>query len=304
MAELERLGYVHQPHASAGRVPTDRGYRYYVDLLLEGRRPARSSRNVEARLRRASTVDDLLSNVSHELSRASHLLGFALTPSGRAAAFRQIDFVTLDRKRVLVVVVSALGHVSHKVVNISETLRPVDLTQAANYLNQEFAGLPLCDVRTAIVERLNQERTLYDTLRTRALRLARKTFENLPESSLFVQGASLLLDDATDGNDPSSVSRLSALFEMIEEKDRLVRVLNKYIDDPGLTIIIGTEHRTQTLKNLSLITSTYFDGHQTGCVGIIGPRRMRYARSIAAVDGVSRTVSRLLGTTTGATWAN
>ena len=287
MAELERLGYVHQPHASAGRVPTDRGYRYYVDLLLEGRRPARSSRNVEARLRRASTVDDLLSNVSHELSRASHHLGFALTPSGRAAAFRQIDFVTLDRKRVLVVVVSALGHVSHKVVNISETLRPVDLTQAANYLNQEFAGLPLCDVRTAIVERLNQERTLYDTLRTRALRLARKPY-----------------DDATVGNDPSAVSRLSALFEMIEEKDRLVRVLNKYIDDPGLTIIIGTEHRTQTLKNLSLITSTYFDGHQTGCVGIIGPRRMRYARSIAAVDGVSRTVSRLLGTTTGATWAN
>ncbi|HAK57186.1 MAG: heat-inducible transcriptional repressor HrcA [Vicinamibacterales bacterium] len=304
MAELEHLGYVHQPHTSAGRVPTDRGYRCYVDLLLEARRPARSSANVEARLRRASTVDDLLTNVSHELSRASHSLGFALAPSGDAAAFRQIDFVPLDRQRVLVVVVSATGQVSHKVVDLPEAMRPVDLTQAANYLNGEFAGLPLCDVRAAILERLEQERTLYDALRARALRLARDTFQDLPESLLFVQGTPLLLDDASDGDDPSSIASLRSLFAMIEEKGRLVRLLSRYIDDPGLTIIIGTEHRTQNLQSLSLIASTYFDGRQTGCVGIIGPRRMRYARSIAAVDGVSRTVSHLLGPTDGGAWTN
>ena len=98
------------------------------------------------------------------------------------------------------------------------------------------------------------------------------------------------------------MSSLSTLFEMIEEKDRLVRLLNGYIDDPGMIVIIGTEHRTENLQNLSLIASTYFDGNQIGCVGIIGPRRMRYDRSIATVEGVSRTVSRLLGT--GGTWAN
>ena len=199
-------------------------------------------------------------------------------------------------------VVSASGHVSHKVISVSEALRPVDLTQAANYLNQEFAGLPLYEVRRAIVEQLESERTLCNVLRARALQLARNTFENLSETSLFVQGTSLLLDNATDDDDSSSMSSLSTLFEMIEEKDRLVRLLNGYIDDPGMIIIIGTEHRTENLQNLSLIASTYFDGNQIGCVGIIGPRRMRYDRSIAAVEGVSRTVSRLLGT--GGTWAN
>ena len=302
MAELEELGYVHQPHASAGRIPTDRGYRCYVDLLLEARRPARSSRNVEARLRQASALGNLLNNVPHELSRASHHLGFAMAPSGEGSVFKQINFVPLDRQRVLVVVVSASGHVSHKVVSVSEALRPVDLTQAANYLNQEFAGLPLYEVRTAIVEQLESERTLCNVLRKRALRLARNTLENLSESSLFVQGTSFLLDNATDNDDSSSMSSLSTLFEMIEEKDRLVRLLNRYIDDPGMIVIIGAEHRTENLKNLSLVASTYFDGNQTGCVGIIGPRRMRYDRSIAAVEGVSRTVSRLLGT--GGTWAN
>ena len=302
MAELEELGYVHQPHASAGRIPTDRGYRCYVDLLLEARRPARSSRNVEARLRRASAVGNLLHNVPHELSRASHHLSFAMAPSGEGSAFKQINFVPLDRQRVLVVVVAASGHVSHKVISVSEALRPVDLTQAANYLNQEFAGLPLYEVRRAIVEQLESERTLCNVLRARALQLARNTFENLSETSLFVQGTSLLLDNATDDDDSSSMSSLSTLFEMIEEKDRLVRLLNGYIDDPGMIIIIGTEHRTENLQNLSLIASTYFDGNQIGCVGIIGPRRMRYDRSIAAVEGVSRTVSRLLGT--GGTWAN
>ena len=303
MAELEQLGYVHQPHASAGRIPTDLGYRCFVDWLLEGRRPARPTRTVEARLRRATTVDDLLSNVSHELSRASHHLGFALAPAGDAVAFRQIDFVALDGQRVLVVVVSATGHVSHKVVSLSEAVRPVDLTQAANYLNQEFAGLALRDVRAAILDRLEQERTIYDALRTRALRLARDTFADLPPGGpLFVQGASLLLDDAADGDDPVSISTLRTLFDMIEEKDRLVRLLSGYIDDPGLTITIGTEHRTQTLQHLSLIASTYFDGHQIGCVGIIGPRRMHYSRTIAAVDSLSRTVSRLLGADDA--WAN
>ena len=305
MTELEHLGYVRQPHASSGRVPTDLGYRCYVDLLLAERQPARSPRTVEARLRRAATVEDLLSTVSHELSRASHHLGFALAPSSDAVAFRHIDFVPLDRQRVMVVVVSATGHVSHKVVGVADALRPADLTQAANYLNQEFAGMPLQDVRAAIVERLEQERTLYDALRARALRLARDTFADMPpDGPLFVQGASLLLDDAADGDASLSMATLRALFGLIEEKDRLVHLLSKYIDDPGLTITIGTEHRAQTLQTLSLITSTYFDGQQTGCVGIIGPRRMHYSRTIAAVDGLSHSVSRLLGTEGGGAWAN
>ena len=305
MVELERRGYVRQPHTSSGRVPTDLAYRCYVDLLLRGRRPARLSPNVEARLRRATTVDDLLANVSQELSRVSHHMGFALVTPDDRAAFRHIDFVALDRTWVLVVLVSAAGQVSHKVVELDDQTRPSDLVQAANYLNAEFAGLPLSEVRETIRERLHEERTLYDALLSTALRLACATFTDMtPRSSLFVQGASLLLDEKSQGEDRVSMATLRALLDLIEEKDRLVRLLNEYIDSPGLTIIIGGEHRAPGLQNFSLIATTYVDGQQTGCLGILGPRRMRYARTIAAVDSVSRTMSRLLDTHGGTAWTN
>ena len=293
MAKLEEAGYVCQPHASSGRVPTDLGYRCYVDLLLQGRRSTRPSPEVEARLSEAGTVEDVLSNVTQELSRGSHHMGFALTPANEAATFKHIDFVPLGDTKVLVVLVGAGGQISHKVVDLGQPLRVADLVHAANYLNTEFSGLRLWEVRAAIEHRLQQDRVLYDALLARALRLANSTFEDItPRNTLFIQGASLLLDE--EGEDRLSPTTLRVLFAMIEEKHRLVRLLNEYIDGPGLTIVIGTEHTAHDLQDLSLIASTYFDGQQTGSVGVIGPRRMRYSRAIAVVDSVSAAVSRVL----------
>lgn len=294
MADLEATGYVHQPHTSAGRVPTDLGYRCYVDLLLQNPRRTRPSPWVEARLSEAGTIDDVLSSVSQELSRLSQHMGFALTPTNEAV-FKHIDFVPLDGTKVLVVLVAAGGQISHKVVDLGDRLQPTDLTQAANYLNTEFSGLPLWDVRAAIADRLQQDQILYDALLSRALRLANETFEDLtPPNTLFIQGASLLLHEVSEGDDRVSLTTLRALFAMIEEKHRLVRLLTQYVDGPGLTIVIGAEHTAPDLQDLSLIAATYFDGHQTGSIGVIGPRRMRYSRAIAAVDRVSHAVSRVL----------
>ncbi len=294
MADLEATGYVRQPHTSAGRVPTDLGYRCYVDRLLESPRRTRSSPWVEARLSEAGTIDDVLSSVSQELSRLSQHMGFALTPANKAV-FKHIHFVPLDGTKVLVVLVAAGGQISHKVVDLGDRLQPTDLTQAANYLNTEFSGLPLWDVRAAIADRLQQDQILYDALLSRALRLANETFEDLtPRNTLFIQGASLLLHEVSEGDDRVSLTTLRALFAMIEEKHRLVRLLTEYIDGPGLTIVIGAEHTAPDLQDLSLIAATYFDGHQTGSIGVIGPRRMRYSRAIAAVDRVSHAVSRVL----------
>ena len=295
LAKLEEAGYVCQPHTSAGRVPTDLGYRCYVDLLLQSRRSIRPSPAVEARLSEAGTLEDVLSNVSQELSRASQHMGFALTPASEAATFKHIDFVPLGGTKILVVLIAAGGQISHKVVDLGEPLRPADLVQAANYLNTEFSDLPLREVRAAIEDRLHQDRVLYDALLSRALRLANSTFEDItPSNTLFIQGASLLLHEVSEGEDRLSLATLRALFAMIEEKHRLVRLLNQYLDGPGLTIVIGTEHTATDLQDLSLIASTYFDGQQIGSVGVIGPRRMRYSRTIAAVDSVSYAVSRVL----------
>jgi heat-inducible transcriptional repressor len=295
LATLERLGFVHQPHTSAGRVPTDLGYRCYVDLLLQSRRPSRPVPGMEARLRQAGTLEDVLSDVSHELSRVSQHVGFALTPANQSTALQQIDFVALDASRVLVVLVAANSQVWHKVVSLDEAVSPADLQQAATYVNRTFAGHSLADIRQAVLERLQEDRALYDSLIARALRLASTTLEEVaPQSRLFVYGASSLLDEGLPEGSGLTMPALRTVLAMIEDKHRLVRLLTEYIEGPGLTVVIGAEHSTPDLRNFSLVCATYSDHGQTTTVGLIGPRRMKYSRAIATVDSIAQTVGRVL----------
>jgi heat-inducible transcriptional repressor len=294
-ARLEADGYLHQPHTSAGRVPTDRGYRVFVDLLLESRKPARSTaaeQELRQHAERSPLIDDLLVSVSHMVSRASKHVGFAIG-STDIAVLQRIEFVPLGGMRVLVVVVSRGNQVTQKVVDAGEEIRSDDLVQAANYLTSEFAGLPLVDVREAVLARLAQERTLYGELMGRALRLARFTLEELPRQNAFhVEGAASLLDaPAPDG---VTLPTLRALLEMMEEKERMLLLLNQYIDGPGITVVIGGEHLSPDLRPFSLIASTTTDGSTIRTVGVIGPTRMQYSRAISVVDGVTQAVARVL----------
>ena len=294
LAQLHEEGYIDQPHTSAGRVPTDRGYRVFVDLLLE--KPPRPSALVESQLRqqaeRSPLLDDLLASVSHLVSKAARHVGFALC-GDHTAVLQRLDFVALGGSRVLVVVVSRGNQITQKVVDAGEDLRPDDLVHAANYLNTEFAGLPLLEVRGAVLARLRQERTLYDELLARALRLARSTLEELPSRHSFhVEGAASLLTEPDQQG--VSAATLRALLEMMEEKERMVHLLNQYIDGPGLTIVIGAEHAARGLRPFSLIASTAVDGSTIRTVGVIGPTRMHYSRAITLVDGTTQAVSRVL----------
>ena len=245
LARLEEEGYVQQPHTSAGRIPTDRGYRFYVDLLLEAKRTSsrgRTANAVEARLRRGGSgalVDRMLSQASHVVSQAAGQIGFALRPAQQAAVFDRVEFVPLSAARVLVVIVARGGHVLQKVIDIGEALSADDLRHAANYLNAQFSGTPLFRAREAVLERINEERLLYDALMARAMRLATSTFSDLPDDrAIYVDGAASLLGEARG----LTLDTLRTLMQMIEEKQRLVRLLNEYIDGPGLTVVIGAEH--------------------------------------------------------------
>ena len=299
LARLEEQGYVRQPHTSAGRVPTDLGYRNYVDTVLAERRVSRPAPNVEARLRRAGTVDDLLSHVTQEVSRASHQVGFAIAPSADTTTLEHLNFVPLDGGKILVVVVAAGGHVTHKVIEPTEQYDQTELQQAANYLNSEFRGRTLLDVRHAVLDRLREERTLYDVLMARALRLASATLSYVDsEPAVFVQGTSMLLEDLSVDDPDVTLETLRALLQMIEEKARLVRLLDDYIGGDGLTVVIGSEHPSSELQRFSLVFATYSDGRGTGAVGVIGPTRMHYSRAIDAVDSLSRVVSRVVSAKT------
>ncbi len=294
VARLEADGYVQQPHTSAGRVPTDRGYRFYVDLLLEAKQSGRTADAVEARLRRESTaplVDAVMSQASHVVSQASKHVGFALRPAYEAAVFERVEFIPLGGAKVLVVIVAKGGHVVQKVIEIAEQLTADDLRHAANYLNSEFSGLPLHRAREAVLDRMDKERSLYDALRARAMQLASSTFSDLPvDHVLYVDGAASLLDE----NQGLTLGTMHALLQMIEEKQRLVRLLNAYIDGIGLTVVIGAEHLEPSLRPFSLVAFTYKDSAGSGTIGVIGPTRMQYSRAIAVVHGAAQAVSRVL----------
>jgi heat-inducible transcriptional repressor len=293
LAQLEEEGFVQQPHTSAGRIPTDRGYRFYVDLLLESKRSRRTASAVEARLRRDgdALVDSVLSRASHVVSQASRHVGFALRPAHEVAVVERVEFVPISAARVLVVIIARGGHVIQKVVETTEALDASELRQAANYLNAEFSGLPIHRAREAVLDRMREERLLYDALLARALRLASSTFAGVPDQgALYVDGAASLLG----GDQGLTLGTMQALLLMIEEKQRLVRLLSEYIDGPGLTVVIGAEHPDPNLRSFSLVASSYDDGTGIGTVGVIGPTRMRYSRAIALVDAAAQAVSRVL----------
>src|SRR5436190_21728935 len=294
LARLEEEGFVQQPHTSAGRIPTDRGYRFYVDLILDTKRPSRMAQAVEAKLRKDhgdGLLDSLLPQVSHMVSQASGHMGFAIRPAHEAAVFDRVEFIPLGGQRVLVIIVARGGHVIQKVVDVTEALTADDLHHAANYLNAEFSGLPLYRAREAVLERIHEERLLYDALLARAMKLATSTFADLSDDrTIYVDGAASLLGEAHG----LTLDTLRTLMQMIEEKQRLVRLLTEYIDGPGLTVVIGAEHLDPGLRPFSLIASTYEDGTDIGTIGVIGPTRVRYSRAIAVVDGAARAVSRML----------
>jgi heat-inducible transcriptional repressor len=301
LAQLEELGYVQQPHTSAGRIPTDLGYRCFVDMLLQRPRALKTAASVSEQIRSQlagaskAGVEPVLALVPHFLSEASHHVAFALAPGTEDAAFDRIDFLSLGNRRVLIVVLSRGGHESHKVVELDDEVSIADLQQAANYVNAEFSGMSLATVRAAIVERMGQDRMLYDKLLARALRLAQASFEQMSaQNPLFVEGAFSLLEEAAVPHSGITLTALSRLVRMIEEKHRLVRLLTQYIEGPGLMVVIGAEHADPNLRQFSLIASTYSDGLGTGTVGLIGPMRMHYSRAMSMVDGVARAVSDVL----------
>src|SRR5215471_13817069 len=208
LARLEDEGFVQQPHTSAGRIPTDRGYRFFVDMLLDVRRSTRTAQAVEARLRRegpAPMIDALLPHVSHVVSQASRHIAFAIRPAYQSSVFDRVEFVRLSGSRVLVVIVARGGQVIQKVIDTEQPLTADELHQAAGYLNAEFSGMPLIRAREAVLERLREER---------------------------------LLDEARG----LTLGTLQTLLQMIEEKQRLATLLSEYIDGTGLTVVIGAEH--------------------------------------------------------------
>jgi heat-inducible transcriptional repressor len=294
MADLEALGYLEQPHTSAGRMPTDEGYRFYVDSLM-GTRPlaAQDAAAIQSGLRRPDTsANQVLESASRILSRLSRQVGFVVVPDMEQTSFRHLDLVRLAHPRILVVMVSMTGIVTNKVVEIEEQLSQDQLQHCANYLNAEFAGMSLAKVRARLLELMTQEKALYDSLLQRSLSLGQRAFApEADEAGLYLDGAVNMLSHP----EFEDLERMRALFRTFEEKSRLVKILNACISGDGVRVLIGHENPDPELKDLSLVSASYpAEGEASWSLGVLGSTRMEYARVVALVDHVARSVSEIL----------
>jgi heat-inducible transcriptional repressor len=294
MADLEVLGYLDHPHTSAGRVPTDEGYRIYVDSLM-GPQPLAPSEaeRIATELRSPdASPEHTMGKASRILSRLSRHVGFVLAPDIARASFRHLDLVQLAPPRILVVMVSATGLVTHKVIEVEEPLSPSDLQACANYLNVHFAGTSLSEIRARLLELMTEEKALYDSLLQRVVALGERAFSvSEGEADVYLDGTANIL--SRPGLE--DLERMRALFRTFEEKSRLVRILNACIAGDGIRVLIGHENPDPELRDLSLVTSScHVEGEPAFGLGVLGSTRMEYAHVVSLVDHVARAVSDVL----------
>lgn len=293
MSDLEEVGLLRHLHTSAGRVPTDRGLRYYVDTLLRVRSLSTTEKDdIRDRLAPggAADVGEVMQRTSRLLRELSHLAVVVQTPRPDSDAISHIEFVRLREAQLLAVIASSSGQVQNKLVPIDFALAPGDLERINNYLNTLVAGLTLDQVRTRIATEARDERTANDQLLARALDLAQAA---VPEESLaadlLVEGQVNLLSRGED------VERAKRVMRALDEKDLIVRLLDRTLDAPGICVFIGAEANLPDLTDVSVVAAAYGgEGRPLGTIGVIGPSRMNYSKVIPLVDFTAEVITEAL----------
>ncbi len=298
MADLEEMGYLRQPHASAGRVPTDKGYRLYVDYMLQRHEISQQDRDlIDRNLRADDSAEHLMAKTSQILSRVSNNVGIVVSPPISRVALQHLQFIQLADDRILAIVVSSSGIVQNRVFQSDQHLSQTELDYAGRYTTEHFKGRTLLEIRGMIQKMVCQERALYDNFMQRIIMLSTRTFsdaEDPTQAEIYVDGASNLMRNP----EFSDINRMRALFEAIEQKSRLAALISQCIegDSQEVRITIGAENALPGIEDCTLITSPYtLDEKTQGSLGILGPTRMEYGRAISLVEYVARLFGRVLG---------
>jgi len=301
MADLEDEGYLTQPHTSAGRVPTERGYRFYVDSLGSAAKPTRSAEAyINEALARAESAEELMSTACYLLSDICQNVGIVISPPIETSVLKHIEFLRVDDEKILVIFLSQSGLLQKKLIRVRESYTQEELTQAGNFLVERFSGRTLPVILRELIEMMSKERMLYD-------RMMRELIESWSESlgdsaatagdSVYIHGTGNILSQV----DVSELAQMQELFRLFEEKGRLVKILNECLppdSDPQdrVQIVIGSELGTPVMRGLTVITSPYLQKEGgAGFVGIIGPVRMQYRKGIAVVGYLADVFSRRMG---------
>jgi len=293
MAELEELGYLTHPHTSAGRIPTDLGYRYYIDSLISIEKDADDFGD---QLRQApplhgDDLHELMEEASRFLASLSQCAGVVVAPSEAEAKYRHIEFVRLRGNQVLIIFVTETGIVQNKLIELDESVRQQDLNQFSAYLGEELERWSLNEIRQRLIEKMQQEKLVFAQLMEETYRASQEVQERENEK-VYIGGASRMLESP----EFATVDKMRALLKAFEDKYKLLRVLDRSVAAEGIKVCIGSENPFFEMQGCSMVVSSYKAGtNVVGTLGVIGPTRMQYKQVIQVVDYTSKMLSKLLG---------
>ena len=291
MSDLEEMGFIASPHTSAGRIPTARGYRFFVDSLLTVQPMDRLRiHELEDQLQR-NHPQRLISSASQLLSELTQFAGVVMVPRRTTPRIRQIEFLTLSDKRILLIIVTQAGDVQNRILFTERNYSPSELTEAANYLNQHFAGFDFEEIKGRLRRELEALRSDMTSLMTAAIDAGTEAVSADLQPYVITGEKNLLeVEDLS-----SNMSRLRELFNLFEQKTGLVNLLELSNRAEGVQIFIGGESGLAPLDECSVVAAPYeVDGKVVGSVGVIGPTRMAYERVIPIVDITARLLSSAL----------
>ncbi|MBI4988042.1 MAG: heat-inducible transcriptional repressor HrcA [Rhodocyclales bacterium] len=291
MSDLEEMGFIASPHTSAGRVPTPRGYRFFVDSLLTVQPLAEAQIHELEEQLQPNQPQRLISSASQLLSDLTRFAAVVVVPRRITPKIRQIEFLGLSEKRILLIIVTSQGDVQNRILFTQRAYSPAELVSAANFLNQNFAGLDFAEIRSRVHDELRQLRADMTELMTAAMEAGNQAVED--SSAQYVMSGEMNLLAVADIS--SNMSRLRELFALFEQRTGLVQLLDMSNRAEGVQVFIGGESGLAPLDECSVITAPYeVDGRIVGSVGVIGPTRMAYERVIPIVDITAKLLSSAL----------
>ena len=285
MSDLEELGLIASPHTSAGRIPTARGYRLFVDTMLTVQREELHAPSLQP-----DQPQKVIANAAHLLSSLSQFVGVVMAPK-RSSVFRHIEFLRLSERRFLVIIVSPEGDVQNRVLFTEVDYSQSRLIEAANYLNANFAGMAIEQVRARVQQELVKLQGEIAALMQAAVQVSSEALTQ-EEGNVVISGERNLLSVSDFSND---MTHLRRAFELFEQKSQLMRLLDVSSQAEGVRIFIGGESQIVPMEELSVVSAPYeVDGQVVGTLGVIGPTRMPYDRMIQIVDITARLVGNAL----------
>jgi heat-inducible transcriptional repressor len=293
MADLEEQGFLFKAHVVAGRIPTGRAFRYYVNSLLipkgPGKRELQALENLTRQ--RHPHVAGLMEDASRMLADLCKYTSIVVEPKVNTMLFKEIEFVKLSKNTVLVVFVTSSGMVHTRLVTTEEELDLDFLHGMKAYMNEKCEGLPFYSLKREIFEDLRRDREAFRMLMAKVVEALEGIMEGEGDREVYLEGASKMIGVP----EFSDVSRLKELFQAFEKKEKLLRLLEKSLEEGGIHVIIGAESDLREMRHMSIITSTYkIDNSTNGVLGVIGPIRMNYSKIIPIVNGTAKAITEVL----------